>query len=389
MSNLPCAYLDLGAVDVHDLLAVLEQGRATSKPALASAQAQGVPIYDCAALSPQRLNPDSRRRLMTEWQQVLAEGAGVLVLAGAWPAHELIDEVSRVFEQIVSAERDTHSGGDHFAQAGSNDRIWNALQKLCLREPALFAHYYGNPWLALICAAWLGPGYQVTSQVNCVNPGGAAQQPHRDYHLGFVTPQQASLWPRAAHRLSPVLTLQGAVAHADMPLASGPTLLLPHSQKYEAGYLVQHDPAFDACFAQNHVQLPLERGDAVFFNPALMHAAGSNRSANTRRLANLLQVSSAFGRAMESVDRIGMSVALYPALRAEVSAGRLTLEAAECAIAACAEGYAFPTNLDLDPPLGGLAPPSHQALMRCALSEGWDAARFTTELLARAAKQRA
>ena len=56
-------------------------------------------------------------------------------------------------------------------------------------------------------------------------------------------------------------------------------------------------------------------GDAVFFNPALFHAAGTNRSKDVRRIANLLQVSSAFGRAMESVDRLKMSLKLYPALK--------------------------------------------------------------------------
>ena len=40
-----------------------------------------------------------------------------------------------------------------------------------------------------------------------------------------------------------------------------------------------------------------------------------NVSADIKRMANLLQVSSAYGRAMESVDRLAMSVALYPTLR--------------------------------------------------------------------------
>ena len=53
----------------------------------------------------------------------------------------------------------------------------------------------------------------------------------------------------------------------------------------------------------------------MFFNPALFHAAGTNRSKDVRRIANLLQVSSAFGRAMESVDRLKMSLKLYPALK--------------------------------------------------------------------------
>ena len=56
-------------------------------------------------------------------------------------------------------------------------------------------------------------------------------------------------------------------------------------------------------FGEHHVQLPLTKGDAVFFNPALFHAAGSNTTSDVRRMANLLQISSAFGRAMDAVDR--------------------------------------------------------------------------------------
>ena len=36
-------------------------------------------------------------------------------------------------------------------------------------------------------------------------------------------------------------------------------------------------------FERRHVQLPLEAGDAVFFNPALYHGAGTNTSADIRR----------------------------------------------------------------------------------------------------------
>ena len=94
----------------------------------------------------------------------------------------------------------------------------------------------------------------------------------------------------------------------------------------------------------------------MFFNPALFHAAGTNRSKDVRRIANLLQVSSAFGRAMESVDRLKMSLTLYPALKDLLADNAITAAEADNAIAACAEGYSFPTNLDRDPPIGGLAP---------------------------------
>ena len=139
----------------------------------------------------------------------------------------------------------------------------------------MFAAYYASDIIAVACHAWLGPGYQVTSQVNVVNPGGAAQTAHRDYHLGFQAAAQAAEFPVHVHRLSPVLTLQGAVAHTDMPAETGPTMYLPHSQKYLPGYLAWHRPEFGEYFEASYVQLPLRKGDAVFFNPALFHAAGA------------------------------------------------------------------------------------------------------------------
>jgi hypothetical protein len=52
----------------------------------------------------------------------------------------------------------------------------------------------------------------------------------------------------------------------------------------------------------------------------------------------------------------------------------------DAVIASCAEGYAFPTNLDRDPPIGGLAPKSQQALLRQALDEAWSADAFEKAL---------
>ena len=167
--------------------------------------------------------------------------------------------------------------GDHFAKAGANDRVWNALEKLAVRDPEAFVDYYANDVIALVSRAWLGPGYQVTSQVNVVRPGGQAQDPHRDYHLGFLENDVVEQYPTHVHLLSPVLTLQGAVAHSDMPVESGPTMYLPYSHQYVPGYLAWRLPEFRTYFEQNYVQLPLAKGDAAFFNPALFHGAGHQR----------------------------------------------------------------------------------------------------------------
>jgi ectoine hydroxylase-related dioxygenase (phytanoyl-CoA dioxygenase family) len=196
---------------------------------------------------------------------------------------------------------------------------------------------------------------------------------HRDYHLGFMSLEQAERYPAHVHLLSPALTLQGAVAHVDMPVVTGPTLYLPHSQKYAPGYLAFHLDEFTAYFEDNHVQLPLAKGDAAFFNPALFHGAGTNHSPDVRRMANLLQVSAAFGRAMETVDRTAMCEALYPVLQG------FDGDVANV-VAAAAEGYAFPTDLDHDQPIGGLAPQTQAELVHQALREEWDTSQFTKAL---------
>ena len=376
MTSRPTRWLRAADARLDDLRAVIEQRTDPAACPNAVRLVHDVPVYDCAALRP-RLRDDEAfsEALMSEWSDVWMDGPGILVLQGALAA-PVVDDVTACFRKIIDRERSAGSRGDHFAKSGANDRVWNALEKLCLLDPAAFAHYYANDMLALASNAWLGPAWQMTSQVNNVRPGGAAQTPHRDFHLGFCSPDQAQRYPSHVHGLSPALTLQGAVAHVDMPLESGPTLYLAHSQKFLHGYLVAERADFRDCFDEHRVQLPLAKGDAVFFNPALLHAAGENRSTDIQRMANLLQVSSAFGRAMESVDRDRMTRVLYPRLLAMGREGTMTRADQDRVLAASAEGYAFPTNLDRDPPLGGLAPESPQAAARRGLQEGWSSERL-------------
>jgi ectoine hydroxylase-related dioxygenase (phytanoyl-CoA dioxygenase family) len=320
-------------------------------------------VYSAAAVA-----GADRRHLQSELIRALADGPGVVMFTDAFsPA--IVDRANDGFFSIIAAQREAGTAaGDHFGKPGANDRIWNAAQKLALHAPDVFADYYANDTLAMVCQAWLGPRYQVTSQVNVVNPGGVQQVPHRDYHLGFVPAGHLAQYPAHLHRTSPLLTLQGAVAHCDMPVASGPTMLLPGSQRFAGGYVAFNQPEFVDFFAENHVQLPLHKGDAVFFNPALYHGAGSNVSKDIRRIANLLQISSPFGRAMEALDRTAMVRAIYPSLLAMKSAARAQRDLFN-AVVATAEGYAFPTNLDSDQPIGSLAPPSQVDSVLAALAD--------------------
>ena len=129
-------------------------------------------------------------------------------------------------------------------------------------------------------------------------------------------------------------------------------------------------PEFHEFFVENYVSIPLQQGDAIFFNPALFHAAGENRTLGFSRIANLLQVSSAFGKPMENISTLRLIEATWDLLQSKYYKEGMSVEVVSF-IKAVAEGYPFPTNLDNRPPgPGGLAPESQQDILRRALSSG-------------------
>jgi len=366
----PAGRLRAADCDLDDFAALAGQVTDPADFPLATDVVDRVLVYDADRLRTTPGDAEAADVVAAEIVRALTDGPGVIAIRGAFSDIEVVDRATTAFDAMIADERAAGGAkGDHFAKAGANDRVWNALEKLALRDPSTFVDYYANDVIALVSRAWLGPGYQVTSQVNVVRPGGHAQDPHRDYHLGFLEDDVVEQYPAHVHLLSPVLTLQGAVAHSDMPVESGPTMYLPYSHQYAPGYLAWRRPEFRSYFAEHHVQLPLAKGDAAFFNPALFHGAGTNVSPDIQRVANLLQVSSAFGRAMETVDRDRVLRAVYPVLLERQGAGEPP-EALARALAAAAEGYPFPTNLDLDQPVGGMTPASQAELAADALAAG-------------------
>lgn len=347
----------------------------------ATAAPKNIPIYEMNDLRGKLDDPDKRRSLMAEWARILNNGAGVFVLKHAYQDTAAIDLATQIFDQIIAREKASDGqAADHFATAGANDRIWNSLQKLCEQAPETYIQYFANPVLDTACEAWLGPNYQMTAQVNLVHPGGKAQQAHRDYHLGFQSADVSATYPAHVHDLSPLMTLQGGIAHCDMPIEAGPTKLLPFSQAYREGYAAWRRDDFRAHFEENYVQLPLEKGDAIFFNPALFHGAGENVTTDIHRMVNLLQISSPFGRSLENINRAGMCKKLFKPLAKAWRSESLTRAELDAVIASCAEGYSFPTNLDLDPPIGGLAPVTMQAILREAILNGKSKQEFKDQI---------
>ena len=337
-------YFSQSDIDYDDLAKICSQKTLQEDYPFADSVSNNVVIYDANYLETFIGDSENELRLKTELHQVLEGGPGVFVIRNLY-RHDAIDQSNNIFEKIVESEGNT--GNDHFA-SGTNTRIWNAFQKVALEDPEAFISYYSNNLLKLVAESWCGPNSQMTAQVNIVRPGGEMQKPHRDYHLGFQENQVVELFPISAHRLSNYLTLQGGVAHTDMPLASGPTMVLPYSQQYELGYLAWRDNACTDFFNENAVQNQMNKGDGIFFNPALLHGAGSNTTKDFHRIGNLLQISSPFGKTMERIDYLKIINRIYPLLLEHSINKTLSEKLIENVLVCATDGYAFPTNLDND-----------------------------------------
>lgn len=349
-------------VSITDFMELCNTQTQKSDYPLAADVVKGVVIYDGDKMRSHCKDAQKVLDYKNEFAHVLSEGPGVFAISGMFNNLDTVDELTDVFLRIHD-KKDPDAAGDHFSSKGKNIRIWNALQKAAVNAPEAFIDYYKNPLLDIVCQSWLGIQYQTTSQVNGVKPGGKAQHVHRDYHLGFQSNETCEKFPTHAQITSQYLTLQGAVAHSDMPVESGPTKLLPHSQKYDLGYLAWRQQDFIDYFEQNHVQVALKKGDGIFFNPALLHAAGTNVTKDHLRLANLLQISVAYGKTMETLNYDAMIKSVYPHLTDMYKNGAINETEVACVSGTIADGYAFPTNLEKDIPEGEVSPKTMQEIV--------------------------
>ena len=345
---------------------------------LAHSIEKNIPIYEGDDLRVS-IDLNTGQNYKDEFSHILEKGPGIIIIKNFFENKNDVDKMSQVFDDLL--QKQGKGTGDHFAKEGANGRIWNVFEKSALHDSSTFIQYYKNPLLDLVAQSWLGPNYQVTTQLNVIYPNGKEQQPHRDFHLGFQENDEIKKYPLHIQKMSQHLTLQGGVAHVDIPLDSGPTQLLPFSHQYDLGYLAWRDPAFIEYFKEHHVQLPMEKGDAIFFNPALFHAGGENKTKNINRSVNLLQISSAFSKTMETVDLYKIILNIYPRLLELYKNDLIEARDLDTILTASCDAYSFPTNLDTDSPLGSMAPQTAKDLSHEALIQNWNYSKFKEKLL--------
>ena len=216
----PAVWLSDSSCSLEEFRAHVEQRTDPSDCRHAADIVSNIPVYDGVQIAKDLKDDADWLPVMAEWNRVWAKGPGIVLVRRGLADIGLLDAVTDKLNEIIHEEAIGNGGkGDHFAAAGANSRVWNSHEKLCMKSPELFARYNANEFTRRLSEAWLGSGYQITAQANVVRPGGKAQIAHRDYHMGFQSEKSLLGYPATQHALSTHLTLQGAVAHTDMPVS--------------------------------------------------------------------------------------------------------------------------------------------------------------------------
>ena len=178
--------------------------------------------------------------------------------------------------------------------------------------------------------------------------------------LSALGHQEIRRFPLINQMAAQLLTLQGAIAHTDMPLQCGPTRFGLFTQQFQKGYMVLENPKYIDHVAGCMAQLPLEKGDAVFFNPACLHQPGMNETSSPR-VANLLQVSACWGTPMEKINKLDMTKSVWPVFKRWASESKINGGASgedrdrkhplqlEALITATCDDFGYPRDFDTMP----------------------------------------
>ena len=254
-------YLSAEDCRLADLIDLVSQKTDPADYPYASAVEQNVLIYDGARLRMELSRPACRPRVEAE----LVRACTTAPASWCWLARSTTRGSST--GPRASSRRSSPPSGRRAARPETTSPLPG-------RTTGSGTRWRNWPCARLRCSR---PTTPTTSSRPCAGPGWgpATRSPPRSTWLtraarrrpctatitwGSPPHERAARFPAHVHRLSPVLTLQGAVAHTDMPAETGPTMYLPHSQKYLPGYLAWRQPEFREYFEAHHVQLPLRQG---------------------------------------------------------------------------------------------------------------------------------
>ena len=227
-------------------------------------------------------DPGIRSEVEAKLARALLDGPGIVVFKQAFSA-SAVDPATEAFQALIRPSGPPASSRVTISPSpapttGSGVRWTSWRCTIPKSSSTTTPTTYPN----LVSTRRLGPQYQVTSQLNVVNPGGQAQVAHRDYHLGFMSADQSGRYPVHIHlpHGSPHPAGCGRpLRHAG---GTGPTLYLPHSQKYGPGYLASTTDEFTGVLRRTLRAASSGQGRRRVLQPRAVPRRGHQPTADVR-----------------------------------------------------------------------------------------------------------
>ena len=313
-----------------------------------------------------------RTAVQTELMRALTDGPGIVVFKRAFGDLSVVDRATEAFLAQIAAEKAAGvAGGDHFAKPGANDRVWGALDKLAVARPRgvrrLLRQRHHRADQRGLARSGL-PGHLAGQRGQPRRPG-ADRAPRLPPRLHGRRRRRPLPGPRAP-----------AVAGAD---PAGRGRALRHAGRDRPDPL----PALLAPVRARLPRLPPARVHRVLpgrTTPSCRWRRATPRSSTPPCSTAPARTSRPTSDGWPTCCRCPRrSAARWRPSTGSRCAGRCSRccwssKAAGASdryldnvIAASAEGYAFPTNLDRDQPIGGIAPQTQADLVRQAVAEEW------------------
>lgn len=185
---------------------------------------------------------------------------------------EALDVLCRSVEELEALPETPGRSMKYFdaAPEAPGGRLLNRIENFAPHHPVLDAILHGAELLGTVSALLGEPAVLFKDKINLKLPGGGGFDAHQDAQAGWN--QYASLFVTAAVAIDPANAENGCLELARWPHRR--ELIGPLWEPLDEGQLrgIRFEP------------LPMEPGDAVFFDSYLPHRSAPNPSRRARRL---------------------------------------------------------------------------------------------------------
>lgn len=205
-------------------------------------------------------------------------------------------------------------------------RLWNFYSDLSQYDIKTWIDYFGDKNLYNLLSLWMGAYLRYSAQVNILKKGYLGHWIHQDYPVGLYSKDFVKKLSPVQYQSIQHFSLQVLIAHDEMTPSNGALKVLPASQLWSQAQIINFSSnSFTEFFNTECHEICMSPGDALFYNPHLIHCTGDLNDGEQRRAA-LILATSPFLVPMEKTNFSCIQEQLDPYLKSQLVMNKISKE---------------------------------------------------------------